>query len=76
VIQKEIAKRRLVNQRLIGTPFERPEEAVYWLGAVQAPDYGGAKWALSQSTKDNNDQEIDTAFNSGTILCTHLMRPT
>ena len=72
----EIAKQRLHNQRLAGAPFERTEEVVRWLGAVQSQDYAGAKWGLSQRTTGAADAEIDRAFNTGTILRTHVMRPT
>jgi hypothetical protein len=49
---------------------------VAWLTAVQAQDYGGAKWALSMRTNGITDAAIDDAFNAGTILRTHVMRPT
>ena len=42
---------RLRNQRLVGQPFATPEEVVGWLGAVQAQDYAGAKWAIAQRTR-------------------------
>ena len=40
-----IALRRLSQQRLSHNPFHTPGEVVAWLGAVQAQDYLGAKWA-------------------------------
>lgn len=67
---------RLHNQRLLGEPFERPEDAVAWLGAVQAQDYGGAKWGLAQRLNGTDDAALDEAFNRGAILRTHAMRPT
>lgn len=72
----EIAHRRLYNQRLAGNSFERPEEAVGWLGAVQAQDYGGAKWALGQRTAGVTNADLDRLFNEGAILRTHMLRPT
>jgi hypothetical protein len=44
----DILCRRLHNQRLSRVQSDTAEEAVGWLGAVQAQDYGGAKWALAQ----------------------------
>src|SRR5581483_6673074 len=70
-----LASQRLYNQRLAGTPFERPEQAVRWLGAVQAQDYGGAKWAIGLRA-ECADAAIDQAFAEGAILRTHAMRPT
>ena len=47
-----------------------------WLGAVQAQDYPAAKWAVAQRMKDGSDSAVDAAFTNGTILRTHVMRPT
>jgi hypothetical protein len=72
----EIIKQRLAQQRLSQDPFEKPEEVVAWLGAVQAQDYPGAKWALGMRLKKASDEGLDAAFNAGKILRTHVMRPT
>jgi Winged helix DNA-binding domain len=49
---------------------------VNWLGAVQAQDYAGAKWALGLRLKNPRDDAVERAFNKGEILRTHVMRPT
>lgn len=67
---------RLRTQRLVGTLFTTPAEVVGWLGAVQAQDYAGAKWALGMRLAGLKEQDIDDAFNRGDILRTHVMRPT
>ena len=72
----EIAARRLHAQRLTGKAFRSVVDSVRWLGAVQSQDYGGAKWALGQRTRDATDAELDRLFNEGAILRTHVMRPT
>ena len=56
-----VAAHRLRNQRLVGTPFDAPADAVRWLGAVQAQDYSGAKWALALRTRDAADAALDRA---------------
>jgi Winged helix DNA-binding domain len=71
-----IAERRLNVQRLTGKPFESAVDAVRWLGAVQSQDYGGAKWALGQRTREVTDADIDRLYDEGAILRTHVMRPT
>ena len=38
----DIARLRLLNQRIARPTFETPGEVVAWLGAVQAQDYLGA----------------------------------
>jgi hypothetical protein len=72
----DVVRQRLHNQHLAGTKFERPCEVVQWLGAVQAQDYAGAKWAVGQRMHDATDAALDEAFADGTILRTHVMRPT
>ncbi|NTU62197.1 MAG: winged helix DNA-binding domain-containing protein [Chloroflexi bacterium] len=58
-------------------PFEKPADVVNWLVAVQSQDYFGAKWALGlRLRQDAHDADIDRTFNTGSILRTHVMRPT
>lgn len=72
----DIAQQRLTNQRLSASPLDTPVEVVDWLVAVQAQDYFGAKWALGLRVRDAHDADIDRVFNAGSILRTHVMRPT
>jgi len=71
-----IAHQRLLNQHIALQTFEKPDDVVRWLGAVQAQDYAAAKWAVAQRTKGIIDSTVDQAFNKGEILRTHVMRPT
>ena len=73
---RELALLRLRNQRLILKSCKSPEEVVGWLGAVQAQDYYGAKWAVAQRTKSVSDAAVEQAFADGRILRTHVLRPT
>ena len=72
----DITRTRLRNQRLSGGRFTTPEEVVRWLGAVQAQEYGHAKWALGLRMQRARDAEIEAAIADGKILRTHVMRPT
>jgi hypothetical protein len=72
----DIALQRLKNQRLSSPDFKRAAEVVHWLGAVQAQDYYGAKWALALRMHAATDEAIERAFAAGEILRTHVMRPT
>ena len=73
----DIPRYRLHNQLLSQTDFTEPAQVVAALGAVQAQDYSGAKWALGQRLKHaTTDVAIDKAFNEGKILRTHILRPT
>ena len=71
-----IALRRHYHQRLTQNPLPGPAEVVAWLGAVQAQDYPGAKWALGLRMQDAADDIVERAFSDGAILRTHVMRPT
>ena len=72
----DIAHHRLHSQHISEAPFNKPSEVVGWLGASQAQDYAGAKWALGLRLQGAVDNDIDQAFADGAILRTHLMRPT
>lgn len=72
----DLAHRRLANQHLSAPTFQKPEDVVAWLGAVQSQDYGGGKWAVALRTNDVTDAEMDKACDDGTILRTHVLRPT
>ena len=73
---REVLRQRLRNQRLVGPPFTKPEDAVSWLVAVQSQDYAGAKWAIGQRTAGATEADLDRLFDEGAILRTHVMRPT
>jgi hypothetical protein len=70
------ADQRLANQRLIGPKLERAIDVVSMLGAVQAQDYGAAKWGLAQRMRDATDADIEREIAAGTIVRTHILRPT
>jgi hypothetical protein len=71
-----VAYARLHNQRLSSAQFAKPAEVVAWLGAVQAQEYPGAKWALALRMRRTTDSSVERAFAAGEILRTHVLRPT
>jgi hypothetical protein len=76
MVPMTVALQRLAQQRLTQNPPATPVEVVAWLGAVQAQDYRGAKWALYQRMRDATNSAIEQAVTNGSILRTHIMRPT
>jgi Winged helix DNA-binding domain len=72
----DLRRQRLHNQQLLAPDFTKPGDLVKLLGAVQAQDYHGAKWALGQRLLGATDESIEKAFTDGKILRTHVMRPT
>jgi hypothetical protein len=71
-----IALKRLDNQSLTAPKRRTPREIVAALGAVQAQDYAGAKWALALRGLGLTDATIEQAFTAGEIVRTHVLRPT
>jgi len=76
MLNPDIAQQRLYSQKIAANKFEKPAEVVQWLGAVQSQDYGMAKWALGLRLQGVSDPDIDRALADGTILRTHVLRPT
>lgn len=72
----DLVTRRLHNQLLVHPRFDTPDAVVAWMGAVQAQEYPLAKWGLGLRLQDATDTAIEQAVNAGTILRTHVMRPT
>lgn len=72
----EIARQRLVNQRLVGERLAKPSDVVATLGAIQAQDYAAAKWAVAQRTRNVAESDVDEALADGSIIRTHVLRPT
>jgi hypothetical protein len=67
---------RLFHQRLRGSDFRTAAEVVAWLGAVQSQDFAGATWALGLRARGLSRTDVEREFNAGTILRTHILRPT
>lgn len=72
----DIAGQRLYNQHISKQIFTKPGELVKYMGAVQAQDYAGAKWAIGLRLQKSSDAAIDKAMADGSIIRTHVMRPT
>jgi len=72
----DVARYRFFNQHIARAKFERPDDVVAWLVAMQAQEYAMAKWGMAQRMTEITDAEIDKAFADGAILRTHLLRPT
>ena len=64
------------NTGLLGPQRSDWRDVVRRFGAMQAQDYGPAKWSLGQRVKGLTDEDLDRALNEGAILRTHALRPT
>lgn len=72
----KITELRQANQHLCLPALSTPAELTGWMGAVQAQDFPMAKWALGIRLKGLQERDIDDALNEGSVLRTHVLRPT
>src|SRR5260221_4887947 len=74
----KLPQARLAAQQLAAARFETAHDLVAWMGAVQAQDYGAAKWALGLRLAGGGvtDDAIERAVADGSILRTHALRYT
>ena len=72
----DIARRRLSSQRIDGEKFEKPEEVVRWLGAIQAQDYAQALWAVGLRLRSATVADVERAIADARIVRTWPMRGT
>jgi winged helix DNA-binding protein len=74
---QDIARLRLRRQYLTGSPLATPEAVVGWLGAVQAQEFGVAKWSIAQRSRGLvTSADLDRALAERRILRTHALRST
>jgi hypothetical protein len=72
----DIVIQRLHNQHLSRPTFEKPEEVVRWLGAVQAQDFLYSLWAVGLRMTHATEADIEQAIADRTIVRTWPMRGT
>ena len=71
-----LLRRRLQNHSLTASACRTPLDVVRTMGAVQAQDYAAAKWAIALRGPGLKESDIDAALDAGTIIRTHVLRPT
>lgn len=76
MLPSQITRLRLVNQQLAKPRFVTARDLVAWMGAIQAQEYAMARWAIGLRVPALNDAAVESAFNRGEILRTHVLRPT
>ena len=73
----DVVSQRLRNQRITRPGPRGVDKLVAWLGAVQAQEYGPARWGLGlRSPPGITDAAVGRAVDRGRILRTHILRPT
>ncbi|UUC46143.1 winged helix DNA-binding domain-containing protein [Flavobacterium cerinum] len=72
----DIAILRLSNQWLEKSPAATIPEIVSHMGAIQAQDFAMSKWALGIRKPEATESSVEAAIDSGSIIRTHILRPT
>jgi hypothetical protein len=67
---------RLINQQISASELKSVKDVVNWMGAIQAQDFAMSKWAIGIRLSNSTNKIIETEFNRGEILRTHILRPT
>jgi hypothetical protein len=75
-VARDIARRRMRSVGLLGPPARGYAEVVRRLGAVQAQDYGPAKWSIAQRLSSATEPHLESVFADGKLIRTHVLRPT
>jgi len=72
----ELVSQRLQNQKIEGIKAETPEEAVRWMGAIQAQNYEHALWAVGLRTRTATKKAVEESIIEKKIIRTWPMRGT
>ncbi|SDD42977.1 Winged helix DNA-binding domain-containing protein [Paenibacillus sp. UNCCL117] len=76
MIHPEIASRRLLHQRISYGRFDKPEQVVRHLGAMQAQDYHQVLWAIGVRMQHAVIGDIEQSIAHRQIVLTWPMRGT
>ena len=71
-----ITQLRLHNQQISNHNFNKPEQVVEWLGAVQAQDYYAALWAIGLRMDNASQDLVEKAITDKKIIRSWPMRGT
>ncbi len=73
---REIARWRLRSQHLVSPHAESPAAVIRSLLAVQAENPGQAAWAIAGRTQHPEASELEALLDQGSVVRTHVLRPT
>ncbi|HEY5820608.1 MAG TPA: winged helix DNA-binding domain-containing protein [Propionibacteriaceae bacterium] len=76
VTRREVLRRRLATQRLSIPGLATPADAVRLLACVQAQEHAHALFSLGLRTDGLDEARAKAAFDEGTFVRTHILRPT
>ncbi|HEY2796171.1 MAG TPA: winged helix DNA-binding domain-containing protein [Micromonosporaceae bacterium] len=71
-----LVARRMHRQHLWGRPFASVDDAIRAFGAMQAQEFRPAMWGIGARVAGAREADVLDAFAAGTLLRTHILRPT
>jgi len=74
--RQRLATLRLAAQGIDSPAFDTPVEVARHLLAMQAQDFGGAKWAIGLRTRNATDADVEKAIENREIVRSWPMRGT
>jgi hypothetical protein len=72
----DLIRMRLQRQLLLDHDHTTPAAIVAHMGAMQAQDFNGCRWAIGTRLPGITDADVLHAIECGDIIRTHLLRPT
>ena len=72
----DVVRLRLRHQRLREPFASTADGALKLLLAVQSQEFAYARWTLAQRSAGSTAAAVEQAVSDGTILRTHILRPT
>jgi hypothetical protein len=75
-VTADVLRRRLATQRLRGPALQCAADVVRLLTCVQSQECAHAFWSLGMRTSGLGFAEVQAEFDEGTVLRTHILRPT
>jgi len=73
---RALTARRIASQKISPRHAVSVKDALGWMCAVQAQDYGMARWGLALRAAHASAAAVDAAIDRGDVLRTHILRPT
>src|SRR5690606_19726113 len=76
LIPSDLSRLRLAHQQISVNHLKNPRDVVRWMGAIQAQDFGMSLWAVGVRLPQAAQSAVLKEIDKGSIIRTHLLRPT
>ncbi len=76
LLPSDLSRLRLAHQQISVNHLKNPRDVVRWMGAIQAQDFGMSLWAVGVRLPQAAQSAVLKEIDKGSIIRTHLLRPT